>query len=74
MEARIKVISGAARGAFGRLPDGRYLVHVSAKAKNGRANKEACEIIARELGVPRDTVSIIRGKTTPNKTLRVREI
>jgi len=69
MEIRVKVIPGAPRESVEEKPDGRYLVAVSAKAEEGRANERMCELLARYFGVTLRQVVLIKGHVSPTKTV-----
>lgn len=44
---------------------------VTEAAEDGRANRAVCELLARAVGVPAATVSIVLGQTSRDKTLRI---
>ena len=67
----VKAVPGAKRDeVVGRLGD-RLKVRVSAPPEGGRANAAICELIARELGVSVRAVSVVRGASSPEKTVRI---
>lgn len=53
------------------LQNGRIKVRVTAPPEGGRANERLREVIARELGVPKSRVEIVRGETSRLKTVRI---
>jgi uncharacterized protein (TIGR00251 family) len=53
------------------VADGRLRVKVGAPALEGRANRELCRFIARELGVPRTRVQVTAGETSRRKTVLI---
>jgi len=60
-------------GVHGRVPDvagERLRIGVAEAAEDGRANRAACETLARALGVPASAVSVAQGATSRQKTLR----
>lgn len=67
----VKVVPGASRtriaGAHGDL----VRVQVAAPPEKGRANEALCAFLAETLGVPRRAVSVVRGASSPRKTVRV---
>lgn len=67
----VKAVPGAKRDEIaGRLGE-RLKVRVSAPPEGGKANKAICGLLAEALNVrPRD-VEVVRGHTSPEKTLRV---
>lgn len=67
----VKAVPGARRDeVVGRLGE-RLKVRVSAPAEDGRANAAICALLARELGVPARAVSVVRGASSPEKTVRI---
>lgn len=70
----VRVQPGASRtGAAGPTgPDGAELkVRLASPPVDGRANDELVRWLARELGVPRSAVTLVRGQTARSKQLRV---
>jgi len=49
----------------------RLRIGVTAAAEAGRANRAACNALARALAVPAAAVSVAAGATSRDKTLRV---
>jgi uncharacterized protein (TIGR00251 family) len=67
----VKVVPGASRSRIAG-PHGDLLkVHVAAPPERGRANEALCDLLAEALGVPRRAVSVVRGVSSPVKTVRV---
>ena len=71
MEIRVKVTPNAKRESLERLPDGRYIASVRAKAEAGAANEDLRELLARKFEVSPKKVFLVRGSTLPNKTFRI---
>ncbi|MCW5940769.1 MAG: DUF167 domain-containing protein [Fimbriimonadaceae bacterium] len=46
-------------------------VWVNAAPTDGEANAAVCELLAKALGVPKSSVSVVRGQTSRSKRLRV---
>lgn len=70
----VKAVPGAKRdGVAGRLGE-RLKVRVAAPPEDGKANKAICRLLAAELGVRAQDVEVVRGHTSPEKTLRIRGI
>ena len=55
----------------GELPDGTWKVKVAAAPEKGRANKALCAFLAEHFGVPQSRVTIVRGKTSHLKRVRI---
>jgi hypothetical protein len=71
--ARIEltVSPGAARSELvGRHGDG-WRARVAAPPERGRANRALVELLAEALGVPRDKVTVVAGKTARRKVVEV---
>ena len=67
----VKVVPGARHSRIAG-PHGDVLkVQVAAPPERGRANDAVCDLFAEALGVPRRDVSVVRGLTSPSKTIRV---
>ncbi len=56
------------------LLDGMLKVKVSAAPERGKANQCLLKFLARQLGVKKNAVSIISGKTSPVKHVKVMDI
>ena len=54
--------------------DGMLKVKVSAPPERGKANQCLTRFLAKELGVKKNAVSILSGKTSPVKQVRIVEI
>lgn len=65
------VSPGAARSELvGRHGDG-WRARVAAPPERGRANRALVELLAEALDVPRDTVTVVAGKTVRRKVVEV---
>lgn len=53
------------------LRDGVLQARVTAPPVDGRANKALCRLIAKRLGVPPSSVSVVRGKRSRDKLVAV---
>jgi len=51
--------------------EGRLKVAVAAAPEKGKANKELTDFLAKRLGVKKSEVDVVRGATSPQKTIRV---
>lgn len=54
-----------------QVSDGAVKVWLTASPTDGQANAALCELVADQVGVPKSSVSVIRGHTSRNKTLRI---
>lgn len=67
----IRVIPRSKRAAVGGERAGRLLVRVTAPPLDGRANAAVVAALARTLGVPKRSVSIVSGSGARDKTVRI---
>ena len=67
----IKAVPGARRDEISGPLGDRLKVRISAPPEDGRANKAICALIAKTLGLRPSAVTLVRGQTNPEKTLRV---
>ena len=67
----VLVTPRASRERVGPVLEGRLKVAVTAPPVEGEANAAVCALLARALGVPRSTVTVVRGESGRRKTVRV---
>ena len=67
----VKVVPGSSRDRLLGEWDGRAKVAVAAPPQEGRANRAVEKLIAKRLGVRARMVSVVRGKTSPLKTVKI---
>ena len=67
----VKVVPGSSRMAVCGLLDEMLKIKVSAAPEKGKANKCLLDFLARQLGVKKNAVSIISGKTSAIKNVQV---
>lgn len=70
----VKAVPGAKRDEIVGLLGERLKVRVSAPPEDGRANRAVCRLVAGALGLPGSAVSVVRGQSNPEKTLRAEGI
>lgn len=71
IKLEIKVIPGASRsGVAGWLGDA-LKVRVTAPAERGKANAAVAAAIAEAVGVPRTSVRVVAGHTSPRKVIEI---
>ena len=67
----VKVVPGASRSRIaGEHGDG-IRVQVAAAPERGKANEALAEVLAEKLGVAPRSVTVVRGATSPRKTVLV---
>jgi hypothetical protein len=67
----IHVTPKADRDVVANWRGGELSVRVTAAPAGGQANAAACTLLARELGVPKSAVSVLRGATSRHKQLEI---
>lgn len=56
------------------MDNGWIVARVAAPAREGRANKALCRLVAQQLGVAPSSVAIVRGARSREKLIRVEGI
>ncbi len=59
------------REGVGPVQADRLVVSVNAPPVDGKANEAVIRVLAESLGVPRSSVTILRGETGRKKTVRI---
>ena len=67
----VKVIPGSSRMMVCGLLGGMVKIKVSAPPEKGKANCQLIEFLAKQLGVKKNSVGIISGRTNPVKNVKV---
>jgi uncharacterized protein (TIGR00251 family) len=68
----VRVQPCASRNEIGETDaDGMLRIHVTAPPADGEANEAVLKLLAKHLGVPKSTLTIVRGATTRNKVIEV---
>lgn len=68
---RLKVVPGASRTALAGMLGDRIKLRVAAPPEGGKANAAVMQFLATALGVKQSQVTIERGHTSAEKTVRV---
>jgi uncharacterized protein len=71
LSLRVKAKAGARQDAILGVRGAELLVSVRAVAEKGRANLEIAKLIARSLGVAKDSVVLKLGGASPHKVFQV---
>ena len=66
-----KVVPGSSRTCFSGLLEGMVKVKVSAAPEKGKANQCLIAFLAKQLGVKKNAVTIVSGKSNPVKQIEV---
>lgn len=69
-----KIVPGSSRTAVSGVLDGMLKIKVAAAPEKGKANQCLVEHLAKRLGVKKNCIAIVSGKTSPVKTIEIREI
>jgi uncharacterized protein (TIGR00251 family) len=67
----VKAVPGASRDRIAGWLANALKVQVAAPPERGQANERLCGVLAAALGVPVRAVRVLRGATTPRKTVAV---
>jgi len=67
----VKVVPGSSRTAVCGLLDEMVKIKVSAAPEKGKANKCLLDFLAKQLGVKKNAVKIVSGKSNPVKSVQV---
>ncbi len=67
----VKVVPGASCDRFLGEWNGRAKIAVAAPPEQGKANKAVEALLAKLTGVRRRDVTVVRGRTSPLKTVRI---
>jgi uncharacterized protein (TIGR00251 family) len=72
MTVRVKVVPRSSKSeVVGTMADGTLKVRVAAAPEKGKANAEACAVLAAHYGVAAGAVRIVSGHTAAVKLVRV---
>ncbi len=69
---RIKVLPKSQKNEITEtLEDGTIKIRIKAAPEKGKANEELIKFLAKELEVPKDSISIVSGKTDQLKLIKI---
>lgn len=71
MLIKIKVFPDSKKEKIVKLGEDRFEIRVREKAKEGRANQRAIELLAEFLGISPDKIKIVKGAKKQNKILKI---
>lgn len=66
----IKVLPRSSKNELTKLPDGSYKVKLTAAPVDGEANKKLLAFLAKEFGVAKSKITIIKGEKSRNKVIQ----
>ena len=70
-KVRVRVTPRSGRDEIDGFSAGEVNVRVTAAPDGGKANAAVCALVGKALGVPKTSVSVVRGETSRHKTLEV---
>jgi len=70
----IKAVPGASRSQVAGVLGDRLKIRTSAVPQQGKANQAICELLARQLKVKTNQVTIESGHTNPKKIVRIARV
>jgi uncharacterized protein len=73
-QVTVRVQPRSRHAGIDAMRHGVLVVRVNEPAIDGRANRAACRLIAKRLGVPASKVTILRGQTQRDKLIAVEGI
>ena len=67
----VKVVPGSSKTVMTGTLGEMVKIKIAAAAEKGKANQCLVEFLAKQLGVKKNSISIIKGKTSPVKRVKV---
>lgn len=67
----VRVSPRASQSKLAGLKGDTVLVRVTAPPVDGEANAAVCKLLAKALGVPKTSVSVLRGETSRDKVVQI---
>ncbi len=74
LEIKVKVVPGASRDRIVGLLGDALKIQVSAAPEHGKANEAVAALLAKQLGIRAKDIVLLRGTTSPLKTLAVQGV
>ncbi len=71
---QIKVVPGASRDRIAGELGGALKITVAAPPQGGKANKAVARLLAKALNLRASQVQVVRGTTSPNKSVLIQGI
>lgn len=69
----IRVIPSSSQNSITTLEDGTLKVKLTCAPVDGKANQALITLLAKEYGVAKRSVEIVKGKTSKQKIVRIRK-
>ncbi|MFD2256723.1 DUF167 domain-containing protein [Luteolibacter algae] len=67
----VKVIPNASRDEIIGWHNELLKIKTAAQPESGKANKAVCQLLAKQLGLPKKAVYVLRGGTIQTKTVKI---
>ena len=67
----VRAHAGSRKNGILGVHNGMLRVAVTAAPEKGKANKAIIEVLADELGVPKSSIELVAGETSPQKKLLI---
>ena len=71
VEIRVKVVPGSSKTQIAGILGEMLKIKIAAPPEKGKANQSLIAFLAKKLGVRKNDIEIISGKTNPVKVLRI---
>ena len=71
MKLSLKVVPGSSRNEIVGWLDDRLKIRVTAPPESGQANATVIKILSLKLNIPKSSIIIISGGTTPRKIIEI---
>ena len=71
---KTKIVPGSSCTTLSGLLDGMLKIKISAAPEKGKANLSVIEFLACQLGVKKNSISIISGTTKSHKSIKVSDM
>ena len=71
VKLRIKVVPGASKSELSEWLGEILKVRVAAQPEKGKANAAVLALLSEKLNLPRQSLAIISGATSPNKVIEI---
>jgi len=68
---RVRVSPRASQNRIAGVKDSKLVIRVTAPPVDGKANAAVCQLIAKEVGVAKSNVVVIRGDTARDKLVAI---
>jgi len=71
MKISVRVKPNARKEEIKKLNDNAFILSVKEPAKEDKANQAIIKLLSEYFGVPKSSISIIKGQTSKNKIIQI---